>query len=236
MCPPSPFSQLRIVPRRLLALLPLLFLLGGTVFVPLPAFGQERNPKMEAKAEVDKAQLHYKLGRFDEALVAYIRAYEIYNAPALLFNIGQCHKNLKNFDRAIFFFEGYLREETNPERRTLAEDLITKSKADLERQRFEPQAPSMVPPIPVPPSSSPANAAIDTDTVLPPANVVNANDPVLLENTPTPPPTPITKKWWFWTAIGAGLLAITGGTLAYYGSGDTTIVQPSGSVGTLDRR
>ena len=34
-----------------------------------------------------KAQLHYKLGRFEEALNAYTRAYEIYHAPALLFNI-----------------------------------------------------------------------------------------------------------------------------------------------------
>lgn len=230
-------------PRRLLAALPILFLMGGTVALPPPAFGQERNPKTEAKAEVDKAQLHYKLGRFEDALAAYIRAYELFSAPALLFNIGQCHKNLKRYDRAIFFFEGYLREESNPDRRSLAEDLIAKSKADLQAQRFEPQTPVAVPAVPVPPAATRANSAIDTDTVLPPADLAATavgesafGAPVLIETAAPPPQTPVTKKWWFWTAIGAGLLAIAGGTVAYYASGDTTIIPPSGSVGTLDRR
>ena len=69
------------------------------------------NARAQAKAQVKKGQLDYKLARFEEALEDYTHAYELYPAPALLFNLGQCHRNLKNYERAIFFFEGYLREQ-----------------------------------------------------------------------------------------------------------------------------
>ena len=76
-----------------------------------------------------KGQLDYKLARFEDALQDYSRAYELYPAPALLFNLGQCHRNLKNYERAIFFFEGYLREQPkiDPDQRALTEDLIAES-------------------------------------------------------------------------------------------------------------
>src|SRR5687767_11122360 len=77
--------------------------------------------KADAKARAEKGNTHYKLGRFDDALAEYSAAYEIYPAPGLLFNIGQCHKNLKHYERAVFFFEGYLREKPNAPNRALVE-------------------------------------------------------------------------------------------------------------------
>jgi tetratricopeptide (TPR) repeat protein len=192
----------------------------------------------EARAEVAKATLHYKLGRFEEALAAYTRAYELFDAPALLFNIAQCHKNLRNHERAIFFFQGYLREETDPKRRALAEDLLAKSRAELQRQRNEPPPP---PPLPVPQ----APVAEEAPKVEPPKLVLPARDPAgppaagfIAKEVPAEPPPrpPLTRRWWFWTAIGAGVVALAGGSIAYYASGQTSVVPPSGTVGTLDRR
>ena len=213
------------------------------------AFAAEvRNPKAEAKAEVSKAQLHYKLGRFEDALAAYTRAYELFNSPALLFNIGQCHKNLKNYERAIFFFEGYLREERSPEKRALAEELVESSRAELQRQRLEPPPPTAVATAPArPPSPEPAAAPLDGGATSPgphaapiPESFKEPVPPVVdLGPPPSPlpaPPPAITTKWWFWTALGAGVLAVAGGTLAYYATGTTTTVPPSGTLGTLDRR
>jgi hypothetical protein len=45
--------------------------------------------------------------------------------------------------------------------------------------------------------------------------------------------TPIYKRWWFWTAVG-GVLAVGGGSL--FLATRTTTVEPSGSLGGLDRR
>ncbi|HEY8927038.1 MAG TPA: tetratricopeptide repeat protein, partial [Polyangia bacterium] len=100
----------------------LLVVLGSSIggmtprLAPTVAFAAE-DPRVEAKREVERAEVQYKLGRFDEALEGYSRAYELVNAPGLLFNIGQCHKNLKSYERAIFFFQEYLREAKRPERR-----------------------------------------------------------------------------------------------------------------------
>lgn len=208
--------------RHLLAATMMLVVALGA---PRTSQADEKELRAQAKLEVDKAALHYRLGRFEEALASYTRAYELFNAPALLFNIGQCHKNLKNHERAIFFFQGYLREETNPEKRALAEDLLAKSRADLERQRLEAIPPAAPPPAPAPA----AEPLIGTDL----------SRSTAAEGSPAPEgqtAVPLTRKWWFWTALGAGALAIAGGTIAYYATGHTTLVTPMGSLGTLDRR
>jgi tetratricopeptide (TPR) repeat protein len=98
------------------ALLAAAILLAGATALGAPApsvvtvDAKPVNARAQARAQVKKAQLDYKLARFEQALAEYSRAYELYPTPALLFNLGQCHRNLKNHERAIFFFEGYLRE------------------------------------------------------------------------------------------------------------------------------
>ena len=197
--------------------------------------------KTAARAEVQKAQLHYKLGRFDEALAGYSRAYEMFNAPALLFNIGQCHKNLKNYERAIFFFEGYLREETKPDsrKRTLAEELIAESRAELERQRAAAAAEVEARRAATsgPAGSAPVSSVAAVFGAPPPLPSVGGT---MLDASPRSDSLgtekSLTRKWWFWTAIGVGALAVVGGTIAYYGSAPTTTTPPPTTLGTLDRR
>ncbi|MEP6652414.1 MAG: tetratricopeptide repeat protein [Myxococcales bacterium] len=197
--------------------------------------------KALARTEVHKAQLHYKLGRFDEALAAYSRAYELFNAPALLFNIGQCHKNLKNYDRAIFFFEGYLREETkaDAQKRTLAQDLIAESRAELQRQRAAEAAEAQTRRAAAAAASPPPAAASSVAAVFGAPPPPPSTSSSLLDSASSldqPSSRSITRKWWFWTAVGVGALAVAGGVVAYLVSGQTTTVLPMGSVGTLDRR
>ncbi|HEY8142481.1 MAG TPA: hypothetical protein VIG06_07420, partial [Kofleriaceae bacterium] len=55
-----------------------------------------------------QAGQHYKDGRFMQALDSYRRAYDVAPVPELLFNIGQCHFQLKSYEWAIFFYQGYL--------------------------------------------------------------------------------------------------------------------------------
>src|SRR5215475_11209448 len=51
-----------------------------------------------ARTHVETADREYKLGRFEQALAEYAAAYELYPVPALLFNIGQCHRYLRHFE------------------------------------------------------------------------------------------------------------------------------------------
>jgi tetratricopeptide (TPR) repeat protein len=195
--------------------------------------------RAQARAQVKKGQLDYKLARFEQALQEYSRAYELYPAPALLFNLGQCHRNLKNYERAIFFFEGYLREQPriDPDQRALTEDLIAESRTALDRQNAEARAAAarFAPP---PMASLPARqtATIPARLSLRSEPSGNAGAPTLMGVDRTRPAhdTPVTHRWWFWTAIVGTALAA--GAVAYYATGDPRLVAPSGSIGRLDWR
>jgi tetratricopeptide (TPR) repeat protein len=208
-----------------------LVLVAAALCVPLVARGAEdARRRAEAKAEVERAEVQYKLGRFDEALEGYSRAYELVNAPGLLFDIGQCHRNLRSYERAIFFFQEYLREETRPERRALANQLIAESKSELERRRQQAPEPDE--------GRAPGTTAGTVPSWRePPMAEAPSSDPASSSSVATggsPADVPVTQRWWFWTAVGVGVLAIAVGAFAIVGSADT--VPPAGSVGTLDRR
>lgn len=193
------------------------------VVLVLGGVARGEDAKDLARPLVQHADIEYKLGRFTEALAGYTQAYEVYPAPPLLFNIAQCHRNLKNYERAKFFFEGYLRDSRGAENRELVEDLIREATAELDKQAAARR------------EAAEAQQRADEDA----ARRRAEQDRRVAEarrGRPTPAASnkPIYKKWWFWSAVG-GAAIVTGGTL-YYVSGDTTVVEPSGSLGGLDRR
>ncbi|MFH0902950.1 MAG: MYXO-CTERM sorting domain-containing protein, partial [Pseudomonadota bacterium] len=70
------------------------------------------------KAKEDLAREHYQagitkydLGQFDEAIGEFQKAFEISNAPGLLFNIAQAYRLKKDYGRARFFYQSYLRRQ-----------------------------------------------------------------------------------------------------------------------------
>jgi tetratricopeptide (TPR) repeat protein len=205
-----------------------------------PATGAKANvapgkpdARAQAKEVVAKAQLDYKIGLFKEALDGYRRAYELYSAPALLFNMGQCERNLGNPERAIFLFEGYVRDEPHidPARLKLAQELIAESRVELGRKRAA-MAPS--------PPYAPSLTAGDTSVATPPGDRLAAGtdlrNPRALVARPGDQATArqpsILHRWWFWTLAGAAVLA--GGAL-FYATGDPRVVPPVGSIGAANR-
>src|SRR3954466_12999163 len=61
-----------------------------------------------ARTRFDAAQTAFDLGEFEKAKVLYAEAYELKPLPALLFNIGQCHRKLGEWSKAAFFYRRYL--------------------------------------------------------------------------------------------------------------------------------
>lgn len=164
----------------------------------------------DAKRDVAAADIAYRLGRFDEALAGYTRAYERYPVPALLFNIGQCHKNLHDYAKAVFFFEGYLRDAPAATNRALVEDLIREARAELAKTAPAPAAPDAapvpppsVPPVSTPPASAPPPSAAPS-VAAPPAAIAidHPRRSVVLPG----------------LLIGGGIAAaVSGGVFYYYG-------------------
>ncbi len=149
-----------------------------------------------AKKYATDGKQKYKVGKFPEALAAYSKAYELFPAPALLFNLGQCEKNLGHHERAIFFFEGYLRDEQRPEARQVAQDLINESEASLTKQRQEEASAA---------AAQRAEEERQQQIELEKERAL-ANAPGLQR--PVEPPKPLIKRPWFWTVIGLGAVAV----------------------------
>lgn len=154
-----------------------------------------------AKAHVEKAKKLFNLGKFDDALSEYQKAYDAKPLPKLLFNIAQCYRNLGQVDQAIFTYKSYLQNVPNAGNRAEVEATI--DQLEDEKARGESQRLKLTPPKEEP-----------------------KEEPVK----PTPPTgdTPIYKKWWFWTTIA--VVGVAGGVGIYEatkpGSGPSLDLNP----------
>ena len=98
-----------------------------------PAHAGEDAATRTARRHFQKGEKLFALGRFDEALAQYEQAFEARPLPAFLFNIGQCHRNLGNYDQAIFSFRKYLSASPDADNREDVEALIDELEADKQR-------------------------------------------------------------------------------------------------------
>jgi len=159
----------------------------------------------QAKQQVAAADIDYRLARFTEALGEYTKAYELYPVPALLFNIGQCHRNLKDYAKAIFFFEGYLRDAPAAPNRKLVEDLIRESQAGLAEIN---KAPPVTTPIPAePPAGPPPSPRAPVE----PAAVEQPHIAVPPQEPPVQPSIVVPSL-----LVAGGIAAVAGGAVFYY--------------------
>jgi len=103
--------------------------------------------KERARQHFQKGQTEYDLGNFEGAVAEWEKAYRLFSSPALLFNLGQAHRQLGNTERALFFYRGYLRNDPEALNRAEVERWI----AELEAAQ-EPEPASAPPPEPAEPA------------------------------------------------------------------------------------
>jgi tetratricopeptide (TPR) repeat protein len=70
------------------------------------AGAQEQDPA----AQFERADRYYRAGDYKEAFKGFKALYVDTGEPALLYNIGQCHRLLKEYAEAIIAYKNYLRE------------------------------------------------------------------------------------------------------------------------------
>jgi tetratricopeptide (TPR) repeat protein len=121
-----------MTPLRPLAVLALAagLVLGLGALTPVHA---EDAATRTARRHFQKGEKLFALGRFDDALEQYEQAFEARPLPAFLFNIGQCHRNLGNYDQAIFSFRKYLDQSPDADNRDAVLELIDELEADKQR-------------------------------------------------------------------------------------------------------
>ena len=125
----------------------------------------------------------YDLGKWDEAIEAWQKGYELKPDPIFLYNIAQAHRLAEHYDKAIFFYRSYLRNSPAAKNRAEVEGRIAQIE-QLMHQKRQMESPPNGPLPPKPGSTGTASAPKPTTSPSPPPPVV-ATKP-----TPTPTPSP----------------------------------------------
>jgi tetratricopeptide (TPR) repeat protein len=163
----------------------------------------------EAKSYYISGTRHFDLSEYAEALRDFKEAYRIKPDPVFLYNIAQCHRILKHNDEALSFYRSFLRRAPETPHRREVEAKI----AALEEAIATQNKASKMPPDRVlesgarPPGSAgePPPPATTAPAATPPATALVVSQPA-----PAAERTPVYKKWWLWTAVGAVVLVGVG--------------------------
>lgn len=103
---------------------------------------EQEKRDLEARDHYEKGLTHYNLGEFDPAVEEFKKAYELSNAPGLLFNIAQVYRAKEDFKQALYFYRTFLRLQPDAPNRADVEARV----ADLERMMAEKQKLQEAPP------------------------------------------------------------------------------------------
>src|SRR4051812_38808321 len=113
-----------------------------------PAFAQNAPPPSKeatarAKDKYNAGKRAYRLGDFDLAIKEWSQAYHIVEDPTFLYNIGRAHREKKDYEKAIYFYESFLKDSKDEATRTVVEQQLV----DLRKLR-DAQKPAVVDPPP----------------------------------------------------------------------------------------
>ncbi|HEY3449806.1 MAG TPA: tetratricopeptide repeat protein [Myxococcales bacterium] len=174
------------------------------------------SPAPAGEAERVAGQKAFDAGNYQDALAPLERAWELGAKPAVLYTLGQCHRQVGNWEKAAFYFGRYLALAPRPiadeeAARTLLSEMQLKADVGKQQQpKIEVAQPTVPPEAVVPPSALPAKP-----------------EPVPAAGTAEVGSGAVHTKWWFWTAIGAVVVggAVTGAVLATqpHGKAPTTL-------------
>jgi len=190
---------------------------------PAPVRGQ--TPAAAVQDAVTQAERAYDLGRLQQALDGFKRAYELSGDAALLFRLGEVSREAGQDVAALRFYRSYLGRDARGKQRQAAERAVR----DLER-RVETGSPAARAPVAKPVAAAPvANPAVAAAPVAKPAVAAAPPPAAVLPPAPSvapppaPPPAPVAMpsvdleahatppassdpplpRWLPWAALGA---------------------------------
>lgn len=204
------------------------------------------SPAAHARAAelTTEAQTLYDGGHYEEASELYRKAYAVVPAPELLFNLGQCQRLMGRSQRALKYFEAYLRLRPDAPHRPLVEQLIE------ENRLIAPPDSALQPASSQPPAISAAPKEAGAEPELPHrarhANVMPLPPPEPLAETDTQSASLLAdgrydhhespalyERWWFWTAIAVVAAGAAVTTYAIASDGKDSEPQPMTTLGTI---
>jgi iron complex outermembrane receptor protein len=209
----------------------------------IPAAGAEEEDATKARNFYQKGMAHYQLDEYEAAILDWQEGFRLRPAPEFLYNLAQAYRLSRQHDKALSFYRKYLNmAPTAANRPEVERHIAALQKIVAAQQKVTGSPPtgamrpaetghsggnleSPRPAEPAPPKAEPAPPAPPPPSATPPAAVVVAPAPV------PPEKKPITKRAWFWGAIGGGVVAVA--LAVGLGVGLGVKVDPKGSYGTV---
>ena len=81
----------------------------AVVIACAPAIARADAGQAEAKRLAARAQVHFDLGEYEQAIVSYREAYRMVPSPGILYNLGQAYRLLGDCVSATTMYRNYLR-------------------------------------------------------------------------------------------------------------------------------
>src|SRR5450432_2840056 len=131
--------------------------------------------KLEMKQLYERATRAYDVGKYNEAIEEYQKAYEIGGDPPMLYNIAQAYRLNDQPGEALRFYRRYLQPAPSARNREDVERKIADLEKSVEEKRKAQAA--ATPPLVTAPPAVPAPATAATSPVGPPAPVPPAPAP-----------------------------------------------------------
>jgi tetratricopeptide (TPR) repeat protein len=165
--------------------------LALAIVAPPVAAAPARDPVAEAREHYELGTRLYDIGRYEEALDEYEKAYRAKPDPALLYNIAVCHRKLGHAQQALDAYRSFLRRQPKSPRRESVERTIATLEQEIAEATKTPAPAEVAPPPPAPP---------------PPAAAPEPRPEVSLAARAEPaaePPPPLLHRPWVWVAAAA---------------------------------
>jgi hypothetical protein len=168
---------------------------GTPAETPAPPPGPQ-----EAEMQAHRTVGHrlYRLGRYEEAIASFRRAYEAKADARLLFDIAECYRESGAVDQALFYYDRYLAGWP---------DAFDRAEVDVKVAELEAMR----------------GGSIPHTTV-----AARRRHPLMIvEPSPSKPrrASRVWQRWWFWTAVGVVVLGGIG--VAVASSGSETSLPPT---------
>jgi tetratricopeptide (TPR) repeat protein len=147
-----------------------------------------------ARALFERGEVKFNLGNFEGAAADYQAAYELDHRPALLFNVGQCYRNLENYERARFFYRRFLTLDPQTPNRRETESLIDLMSKRLDEQRAKVDLAAR--------ANEPASGAATPPAFAPSLPTLQRTEAPAADGRGQP----VYRRTWFWVGV-AGVVA-----------------------------
>jgi hypothetical protein len=162
--------------------------------------------KAEMRTLYDKATRAYDVGKYQEAIEDYQKAYEIGGDPPMLYNIAQAYRLNNQPTEAVRFYKRYLQRAPNARNREDVERKIAEQEKAIEEQRKLQPPPPPVTPVPAPPPAATVPVGPPSP---PPEAPPPATSPEATVVTPAAPPEEPSQVRTIvgWSMVGVGIAA-----------------------------